>query len=223
MREKVELKFHEIMAQPFIEKVNLIQNTFSQFDNEKQFEKSARIYPSLEVKISHILNTCPEKIKNATHYKIRNSNLLLLIFLYEDISKIYSDSVVPRSENLEKMKTIKEDFLTLAFIGDRALELGILQSIWIDEKKSRDIPLKGDLDAQKKNFVENKNLAIIWDFLDLYDNLIFTKKKNESLKLRASRLEAVLGIIYIESGLEAVENAIQNLKCNYEKNQNKDS
>ena len=26
-------------------------------------------------------------------------------------------------------------------------------------------------------------------------------------------MEAVFGIIYLESGLEAVENAIQNLKC----------
>ena len=69
------------------------------------------------------------------------------------------------------------------------------------EKKSRDIPLKGDLDAHKKSFVENKNLSKIWDFLDLYDNKMLIKTKKESQKLRASRMEAVFGIIYLEGGV----------------------
>ena len=217
------MNFQTIMAKPFVEKADQIQNVFSQTENVKQSEQSGQIDPSLNEKIAYIKNTCPKKIKNASKYRIKKPNLLLLILLHEDISKIYSDSMGSRSENLEKMKAIKEDFLTLALIGDRALEMGILPNIWEDEKKSRDIPLKGDLDAHKKRFVENKNLAKIWDFLDLYDNKILTKKKKESQKLRASRMEAVFGIIYLESGLESVENAIRYLKCNYEKNHNNDS
>ena len=213
------MNFHTVMAEPFLTKTDLIQEIFSESECENQFEKSVGIDPSLKEKISYIRNRCPEKIKNATLYQIRNSNLLLLIFLHEDISKIYNESPVPRSDNLEKMNEIRENFLTLALIGDRALEMGILPKIWEDEKKSRDIPLKGDLDARKKRIVENKNLAIIWDFLDLYDNKILVKKKRESQKLRASRMEAVFGIIFLESGLDAVEKAIHNIKCNYEKTQ----
>ncbi len=178
------MEFHTIMTKPFLEKSDLIQNIFSQFDDEKQSAKLVQINFTLKEKISYILNICPEKIKNATQYQIRNSNLLLLIFLHEDISKIYSDSEGSLSENLEKMKAIKEDFLTLALIGDRVLEIGILPNIWELEKKSRDIPLKGDLDEHKKSIVENNNLAKIWDFLDFYDNKILTKKKNESQKLK---------------------------------------
>jgi dsRNA-specific ribonuclease len=212
------MKFHTKIAQPFVEKADQIQNVFSQNINEKQPKLSTQINPSLNEKIAYILKTCSKKIKKATKYRIKKPNLLLLILLHEDISKIFNESVNPRSENLEELKAIKEDFLTLSLIGDRALELGILPCIWRYENNSYDIPLKGDLDAQKKNFVENKNLAKIWDFLDLYDNNILIKNKNESPKLRASRMEAVFGVIYLESGIKAVEKAIQNVKCNYEKN-----
>jgi ribonuclease III len=210
------MKSHTIMARPFIEKADQIQKIFFQSDDEKQIEHSVQFNPYLNEKISFIRNTCPNKIKKATQYQIKNSNLLLLIFLHEDISKIYDKLAHTQLENYEKMKTIKEDFLTLAFIGDRALELGILSSIWNDGNKSRDIPQNGDLDTQKKCFVENENLSKIWDFLDLYDNKILTRRKNESVNIRASRMEAVFGIIYLESGLEVLELAVTNLKKYYE-------
>lgn len=210
------MKSHTIMAEPFIEKTDQIRIIFSQSDGKNISGYPVLINPSLNEKISFILNTCPQKIETATQYRITNPNLLLLVFLHEDISKICNEPAIFHPENLEKMGNIKEDFLTLAFIGDRALELGILSSIWCDGNKSQDIPQKGDLDTWKKSFVENKNLADIWDFLDLYDNKILTRRKNESEKLRASRVEAVFGIIYLESGFDAVEDALTNLKKYYE-------
>lgn len=171
-----------------------------------------RVKFSLNEKISYILNNIPEKIYDATRYRIKNPNLLLMVFLHEDISKICNEPTNFQIDNLEKMKMIKEDFLTLAFIGDCALETGILPSIWEDKNAPRHIPLKGTLDERKKNFVKNENLAQIWDFLDFYDNNVLIRRKNESLKLRASRMEAVFGLIYLECGLEAVELAIKNLK-----------
>lgn len=83
--------------------------------------------------------------------------------------------------------------------------------IWDEENKSQDIPFKEDLDKKKKNFVENKNLARVWDSLALYDNEILRQRKNESQKLKGSRMEAFFGIIFLESGLEAVEDAVENL------------
>jgi hypothetical protein len=211
------MKFHTVMAEPFTVRADQIRNFFSQSDAEKNSVHPVQINISLNEKISYIRTTCAKKIETATHYRIRNSNLLLLVFLHEDISKICNESAITQSENLEKMKNIKEDFLTLAFIGDRALELGILPSLWDEENNSRDIPQKGNLDMQKKNFVENKNLGSIWDSLDLYDNKILTKKKKESQKLRAARMEAVFGIIYLEGGLEAVETSLINLRKYSEK------
>ena len=67
----VKTEFHTIMTKPFIEKSNLIQNIFSQSDDEKRSEKPVQIDFTLDKKISYILNICPEKIKNATQYQIR--------------------------------------------------------------------------------------------------------------------------------------------------------
>lgn len=203
-------KFHPVMAKPFIDRAEQIRNVVSQFDKDNSGETDSHI----NEKITYILNTCPKKILAATQYKVRNPNLLLLILYYEDISKAGIEA-----EQLELkiiIKGIKKDFLTLALIGDRALELGILPIIWEGENTPGDIPTKGKLDDSKKNFVKNKNLADIWDFLGLYDKKILPKKKDESPKLRGSRMEAIFGIIYLESGLEAVEKAIRTLKTDYE-------
>lgn len=218
MQEKLHMEFHSFIAEPFIEKADKIRNLFSQSEDEKQSQQSVQVNSSLNEKITYIRNTCPKKIENATHYQIKNINLLLLIFLHEDIKKICNETALP--QNLKNMNAIKEDFSTLAFIGDRALELGILPSIWGAVK--RDIPQKGYLNEQKKSFVNNKNLATIWDFLDFYDNKTIEKKKTESQHLSGSRMEAVFGIIYLESGLEAIEHAIKNLKHYYEKNRGDD-
>ena len=214
------MKSHTLIAEPFIKKAEKIRNTFSRSEDEKQSEQSVQINSSLNEKITYIRNTCPKIIEKATHYQIKNINLLLLVFLHEDISKICNETVL--SKDLEDMKEVKEDFLTLAFIGDVALELGILPSIWGAENELRDIPQKGYLDTQKKNFVENQKLAEIWNFLAFYDEEIIKQGKNESEELRGSRMEGVFGIIYLESGLEAVEQAIKNLKHYYEKNKGDD-
>jgi dsRNA-specific ribonuclease len=205
------VKFHPVMTKPFIDRSEQIRNVVSHFDKDK----SGEINLQINEKITYILKTCPKKILDATQYKVRNPNLLLLILYYEDISKAGNET--DRLEFKRIIKGIKKDFLTLALIGDRALELGILPIIWEEENSSGDIPTKGKLDDSKKNFVKNKNLADIWDFLGLYETKILPKKKDESPKLRGSRMEAIFGIIYLESGLRAVENAVRNLKTNYEK------
>ena len=59
------MKFHTVMAEPFVEKADQIQNVFSQTENVKQSEQLGQIDPPLKEKISYIRNTCPKKIKNA--------------------------------------------------------------------------------------------------------------------------------------------------------------
>ncbi len=193
---------------------NKSETTFSQSINEIQSQQIDRIDPHINEKISYILESCPEKILTATKYSIKNPNLLLLILLYEDISKIYNEYPIPRPVNVERMKEIKEEFLVLAFIGDCALELGILKNIWEVTVGSGNIPSNEYLNDQKKLFVKNEQLAEIWDSLGLYNDDILLKNKDESSDLRGSRMEAVFGIIYLESGLEAVEKAIHHLNYN---------
>jgi 23S rRNA maturation mini-RNase III len=107
--------------------------------------------------------------------------------------------------------------MTLAFIGDSAIDIGVLRSIWHTDNPDK-IPLKGKLDPNKKIFTEGKNQAILWDFLDLYDSKILIRHPNESTSSKSSLFEAIFGIIYLEAGQEAIESAIQNLKNRYEKN-----
>jgi dsRNA-specific ribonuclease len=213
-KENSSIKFHIIMAEPFIVKADQIQKIFNSSDSKIL----NGIDSPLQEKISYIQNVCREKIETATGYGIKNPKLLNLVFLHEDIAKICNEPSASQKENFGKMKKIKEDFLALAFIGDSALELGALPIIWGDKIVSKEIPLKGDLDAKKKNLVENKQLSMVWDSLELYDDRILIKRKNESQKLRGSRMEAIFGILYLEGGLDAVENSFKNLNDFYKKN-----
>jgi hypothetical protein len=106
--ERVNMEFHSIMAEPFIKKANLIQNTFSQFDDKKPSKKSSKIATSLSDKISFIRNKCPEKIKNATQYQSGNTNLLLFIFLHEDISNIEKRFERIKEVYIPRIKTATE-------------------------------------------------------------------------------------------------------------------
>jgi 23S rRNA maturation mini-RNase III len=107
--------------------------------------------------------------------------------------------------------------MTLAFIGDSAIDIGVIRSIWHTDNPDK-IPSKGKLDPDKKFITTEKTQADLWDFLDLYDLKVLIPYPDESARSKSSLFEAIFGIIYLEAGQEAIESAIQNLKNRYEKN-----
>jgi 23S rRNA maturation mini-RNase III len=225
--EKIDLKFHKTMAQPFLKKANRIEKNLAILKKEKLPEQSLSDITSIYEKYNQVRSFSQPRIEKNTRYQFKNPNLFLIVFLYKEISEFFNEmhnlvihgkvtSEVPNEFFLE-MRQLKDTMMTLAFIGDSAIDIGVLRSIWHTDNPDK-IPLKGKLDPNKKIFTEGKNQAILWDFLDLYDSKILIRHPNESTSSKSSLFEAIFGIIYLEAGQEAIESAIQNLKNRYEKN-----
>ncbi|OPY36403.1 MAG: hypothetical protein A4E35_01942 [Methanoregula sp. PtaU1.Bin051] len=220
------MKFYEIMAQSFIKKANLIERNLDILKNENLPERLVYDINSIYAKYDQVKNVSKQRIEQCTQYDFKNPNLFLILFLYREISTFFNEvknlvvsgkikTKVPPTFFLE-MKDIKETMMTLAFIGDSAIELGVVQSIWHPENPNT-IPTKGTLDSTKKFITQGAHQAVLWDFLDLYDSEILIQSPNKSMRLKSSQFETIFGIIYLEAGLEAVESAIGNLKKNHEK------
>jgi 23S rRNA maturation mini-RNase III len=220
-----ETKFHEVMALPFVDKANRIEKNLAFIRNESWLSQSNSDLKKIFEKIDYIDKQCRPRIEENIDYQFKNPNLLLFVLLYVDLSKLFNEirlMLLPKSihesltsEDIREMMELKEDMMTLAFIGDRALELGIMHSIW-PEGDTITIPLKGTLDDKKKAFVNNYHQTQLLNFLNLFDSQILIKNPIESYGLSGSRMEAIFGIVYLESGLEAVEHAVKTISSKYE-------
>jgi 23S rRNA maturation mini-RNase III len=219
--EKIDLKFHKTMAQPFLKKAKRVKKNLAILKKEKLPQQLLSDITSIYEKYNQVRKFSQPLIEKNTKHQFKNPNLFLIVFLYKEISKIFNEvhnlvkhdkvkSDVPNEFFLE-MRQLKETMMTLAFIGDSAIDIGVIRSIWHTDNPDK-IPLKGKLDPNKKIFTGGKNQAILWDFLDLYDSKILIRHPNESTSSKSSLFEAIFGIIYLEGGLKSVEKAIQNLK-----------
>jgi hypothetical protein len=104
--------------------------------------------------------------------------------------------------------------LTLAHIGDAALEISIIPCIW-PKPSENIIPSKNFLHLERGKVVDNLPLSSYWDSLSLYDSSILVQRPDENSETKGSNMESVFGIIYLEPGVGAVETALKNiLHCN---------
>ena len=225
--EKIDLKFHKTMAQPFLKKAKRVKKNLAILKKEKLPQQLLSDITSIYEKYNQVRTFSQPLIEKNTKHQFKNPNLFLIVFLYKEISKIFNEvhnlvkhdkvkSDVPNEFFLE-MRQLKETMMTLAFIGDSAIEIGVIRSIWHTDNPDK-IPSKGKLDPDKKFITTEKTQADLWDFLDLYDLKVLIPYPDESAGSKSSLFEAIFGIIYLEAGQEAIESAIQNLKNRYEKN-----
>jgi len=226
------MKSHTFIAKPFIEKANRIKYDLELLEREQRTKKSMEDIKKIREKFTIIRKSGIPILTGATGHNFNHPNLLLFVFLYKEINEVFNEAQtnpvmadMPETlslQELKEMSVVSEDRLSLAHIGDAALELGVIASIW--PPNTTTILKKQYLHDERNKLVENIPLSRYWESMQLYDNsTIFVEHPNENPDTKGSYMEAVFGIIYLESGLEAVESAIQNLKCNYEKNHNKDS
>ncbi len=216
--EAIDLKFHKIMAQPFIKKANRIEKNLESLEKEQRTEKSLSDIRKIREIISQMHETFIPKITMATGHRFTFPNLFLFVFPYREIQFAFSDAttnpVKPGKPefltglDLDEMLLVSEDRLTLAYIGDAALEIGVMPSIWPDNIDA--IPKSRYLDEKSKAFVENIPLSKFWDSLFLNDP--FADHPADNPKTKGSLIEAIFGIIYLEGGLDAVGSALANLK-----------
>ena len=66
-------------------------------------------------------------------------------------------------QDLREMTAVSEDRLTLAYIGDAVLEMGVVGSIWSSQEPHK-IPLNEFLHNERNKLVEDEPLARVLGF-----------------------------------------------------------
>jgi len=97
----------------------------------------------------------------------------------------------------------------LALIGDAALDLAIIKFLWDSFDSS--ITTVGEITETRKEFVSNENLAKVCDRLNLYEyrldrlNIPISTTKKETINHeKATLVEALFGVIYLEYDFEGI-------------------
>ncbi|MHA1637193.1 MAG: ribonuclease III domain-containing protein [Candidatus Thorarchaeota archaeon] len=113
-------------------------------------------------------------------------------------------------EILSNMVLLPEMAKVLALIGDAAIDMAVLHHLW--RPNVADV---GSLTQDRANIVSNEHLAEKSDDWNLYDNRIHfdpeTPTKSEIDHIKGTLVEALFGVVYIESGFEAVKKCVKYL------------
>lgn len=209
------------MAQPFIEKADRIEKNLNSLEKEQRTDKSLSDIRKIRETILQMQESFIPKITRASGHVFTVPNLFLFVFLYREIQIVFNEAktnpVKPgmpeflTDQDLDEMLIISEDRLTLAYLGDASLEIGIIPGIW---PHNGTIPKKQFLHDSRNALVENIPLANFWNSLFLDDRL--ADHRRDSAETKGSLMEAVFGIIYLEGGIEAVEISFQQLHSYYQ-------
>lgn len=212
--------FSTVMQKPFVKKARRIERNLKLLEREQRSQKSVEDVRKIHEMFSRVTDHCIGKIAKATGHSFTHTNFFLFVFLYKEINAVFNEAKTNpisagkeellRPGDLDEMLSVATDRLTLAYIGDAALELGVMTSIW--NPKTLDIPSNEFLHKQRTKLVENAPLAKLWDSLELYDPVILIRPSHENDATKGSYMEAVFGIIYLEGGLVAVEKALKKLR-----------
>ena len=212
------MKSHTIIAKPFIEKADRIEKSLDSLINKRLSEKSLQHIEEIEKKYLQIQIQYISIFKAATGQEFPHPNLFFFVFLYQELSAVFNEaqqliSNLPEISQIEKefegMKDFLDNRMTLAYIGDAALEICVIPYIW--QQSPEKLPSPEFLHNKREEIVKNSPLSQYWDNLLLSDPSILMKHSDESVATKGSSLEAVFGIIYLEHGVNAVEIALQNL------------
>ena len=156
--------------------------------------------------------------------KFKNPNLITLALFRPSTKNIFTELSIYfqeehpnflNIERLEYMSNLGDIAEGLALLGDSALALAVTHSLW-----KEGITDKGTITTEKAQMVQNLNLAKYCDDLDLYHNRIHMELNVNNTKpetinhIKATLVEAIIGIIYLEKGVQGVINFIKKIKEN---------
>ena len=117
-----------------------------------------------------------------------------------------SDQNRPLSKiELTELASSGDAAVVLALIGDAALDLALVQTLW-DSSLSK----TGELTEKRKKFASNENLAIYCDEWGLYSSRLYRlqnipdeKTKKETVEhVKGTLVESIFGVVYLEFNLK---------------------
>jgi len=215
------MQFHAIMARSFLGKADRIEQCLNLLQKEGRTKKSLEDISNIEKRFEKVKEVYIPRIKTATGYEFLNPGLFFFVFLYKEITMVFyeagnhpvkpGDVELLKAQDLQEMTAVSEDRKTLAYIGDAVLETGVMASTWSSQEKQK-IPLNEYLHKERNKLVEDEPLARFWDSLELNDPPVIAHLPPENDAMKGASMEAVFGIIFLESGMDAVETALKNLK-----------
>ena len=214
-----------------------IQGIFDNFPEiERELEHRINQLPENNTKeIKRITNwinkikTIDNSIQNIRKYKLgeleKNINynfaepdLVVLSFIQPSVNNLFTELNIYSSKvgvnfNFEPYLNLDKAAKVLALIGDAAIDLALVQILW-----EPNISNVGELTEKRSKFASNENLARICDKWDLYDFRIHFDPNKSEIKeetinhVKGTIIEALFGVMYIESGLYQIIPSIVALK-----------
>jgi len=152
------------------------------------------------------------KIEESFGVKIKNPNLIsIALFTPSTKNTFIAIGNYIQNNHPDLYHKDRFDFMArfgdiaqgLATLGDAALKLAVTHILWNDG-----IIDKGKITKAKERIEQNSNLAVYCDHLHLYENRIYVESKYFDPKprtiehIKATLVEALLGIYYLEKGLQ---------------------
>ncbi|MDD1671584.1 MAG: hypothetical protein LUO82_01110 [Methanomicrobiales archaeon] len=121
---------------------------------------------------------------------------------------------------LGELALLPESAKTLAWVGDAALSLAVLNQIWVPS-----ITRVGELTEKRKEYVQNTNLARLCDRWELYEHRLHLDPPSDPTTLtretvdhlKGTLVEAIFGILFLAGGVTAVADAIPLLQPPHQK------
>ena len=168
--------------------------------------------------IQNIVNYKLVELEKNMNYNFAEPDLVVLSFIQPSVKNLFNELTIYFSKsdfkfNFEPYLNLDEAAKVLALIGDAVIDLALVQTLW-----QPNISNVGDLSIKRSDFASNENLARICDKWDLYDFRIHFDPNKSEIKdetinhVKGTIVEAIFGVMYIESGLDQIIPSIVVLK-----------
>ena len=194
------------------------QNTREIGRIEKWISQLKSIDQGIEILRSMKLNMIEEELG----YRFPSPELFILAHIQPSVRNVFDELRIFHENHPNVIELENEDFTNLlnlheaakvlALIGDAVISVALVHIHW-DPSISR----VGALTDVKKNYASNHRFGKICDRWGLYDLRIhedqFTPEEDKKIDhTKGTIVEALFGIIYVESGLTQVISSIRALK-----------
>jgi dsRNA-specific ribonuclease len=164
------------------------------------------------------------KLKVDLGYSFAHRNLILTALFQPSAKKIFSEikkefnllsDFIVTFENLDSLEKCSDRAKSLAWIGDAAIKFAISSRIWRIDISTE------DLNDTRKKYESNENFSLLCDKWQLFESRINRdpedKKSKSAIKSKGTLVEAVYGVIFIERGIEGVQDALHLIDKSLEK------
>ena len=182
---------------------------------QKKFDKWIEQLNTILDKISKIDEQVLPKIKQDFDYPFTKRNLVLIAFIQPSVKNTFleiqkqfdndSEFAIAQAD-LDLLERCSDVSGSLAWMGDAAIHYAISKNIWEPEITPE------ELDNKRKSLESDDNLSKLCDTWKLYNNRIHfdpnVPKQAKIIEIKGTLVEAIYGVIFIEKGIEGVQDAI---------------